>query len=79
MAKPWESPAHKSTGRHSLSVLHLPTKDAKRAEVISRQLSSEKGVHYVDVDLLRGKITLEFDPDVITLHEIRGRIAGHQG
>lgn len=79
MAKPWENPDHTSAGRHSLSVLRLRTRDPARVEAIRRQLSKQKGVHFVDIDLLKHVMTLEYDPDLITLHEIRTTIAGFEG
>ena len=68
----------KSGVRHSLSVLHLP-RDSRRAEAVRLDLSKQKGVFRVDVDWLKNTITLEYDPDLITLQEIRTRIAGFAG
>jgi copper chaperone CopZ len=59
-----------------MSVLRLWTNQSGPAEGIRLELSRQKGVSHVDVDLLKRLILVEYDPNEISIEQIRAIIGG---
>ncbi len=49
--------------------------DSARASVLYANLSGVKGVLFVEFNYTTNKVTLSFDPDLVSLDEIKGIIA----
>jgi copper chaperone len=42
--------------------------------IVERQLKHERGIKRIAVDYMTDSIIVEFDPSIITIEEIRGRL-----
>jgi len=57
--------------RKAVGVIRSPATERSEAEEIRRRLSAKEGVGKVDIDVLRAVIHVEYDPDLVSLDEIR--------
>lgn len=62
-----------------MSVIRLPTVESGVVEGIKQKLSMHDGVSSIDYDLLRRVLTVEYNPDSITVEQIRGIIDYRSG
>lgn len=42
--------------------------------IVERQLTNESGIKRINVDYMTDSVMVEFDPSVITIEEIKGRL-----
>ncbi len=70
-----EHPGGKREKKHCIAVLRVGDAEPKGAEQISKELSRGRGVSKIELDPLKRVAIVEYDPERISLAEIR-RVLG---